>query len=42
MFVFSTQIRELLPLYLLSGSTLPSPPLSCVNKYTMYMHVQSV
>jgi hypothetical protein len=32
MLVFSTQLC-LLPLYLLSGSTLPPPPIPCVNKY---------
>ncbi len=36
MLVFSTQLCELLPLYLLSGST-PPPP-ACVNKYTLYTY----
>jgi hypothetical protein len=35
--VFSTQLWELLPLSP-SGSTLPPPPLPCVNKYTVYTY----
>jgi hypothetical protein len=38
MLVFSTQPCELLPLFLLSGSTVPPPPfpINFVNKYTVY------
>jgi hypothetical protein len=38
MLVFSTQPCELLPLSLLTGSTPPPTPLSCVNKYVVYTY----
>jgi hypothetical protein len=39
MWVFLTQLCELLPLYnLVFGSTLALSPLPCVNKYTVYAY----
>jgi hypothetical protein len=40
MLVFSTQLCELMPSPLLSGST--PLPLTCVNKYTVYTYIYSV
>ncbi len=38
MLVFSTQLCVLLPLYPSLCSTLPPPPLPCVNMYTVYTY----
>ncbi len=41
MFVFSTQLSELLPLTFSLVQLSPSPPLPCVNKYTVYTYTVS-